>query len=314
MSSRSMEIQGQDGSKFEILKGTKRELGRGLGFPSDDRTVSRHHIVLELKEDSGFRVLFQVIGKNPIWVCRRGDGDVKCLRRLESGEMGDDDMFCVSGKNPVWFSLREMAEGSGRLLENEDELTESLESVEGDGNFEFDSISVSDIDPVKEFGFLALGHEFDGYPKQMSRDINKWDWFLEDADKDSEETEDFDDTGTRAGKRKRKKDENDDDNDNWTGESKDDKKVIAKSKQSRRLEYSTRSKNPKKSQKDAKGGKNFMQKKTLPQDESDPDDEDEDTLGGFIVNDDEEEGEQETEDEEEEEEEFDEEDDEELDD
>ncbi|PWA66249.1 hypothetical protein CTI12_AA321370 [Artemisia annua] len=50
-----------------------------------------------------------------------------------------------------------------------DEFDEIWKSLVGGDVSDFD-------DPVKEFGFVVMGHEFDHYPKKMIRDIRNWDW------------------------------------------------------------------------------------------------------------------------------------------
>ena len=143
-----MEIQGQDdGSKIELENGHKTVFGRGFGFSTDDRTVSRRHLDLEVKPggtQTEPRVSFEVLGKNPVWVWSKEDGAVKVFRRSEKGELAAGDWFCVSGKGPSWFNLRKVGvedREEKRVSEDESELAEPDESLEG-----FD---VSGIDPVK---------------------------------------------------------------------------------------------------------------------------------------------------------------------
>lgn len=141
-----MEIVGQDGEKIAVGKGHKAVFGRGFGFNTDDRTVSRRHVELEVNAEAGSqtepRVSFDVLAKNPIWVRSKKDGEVRVFRSLEKGELVAGDWFCVSGKRPSWFSLRkarvEVEEGETRALEVETELAES-----------FEDFDVSGIDPVK---------------------------------------------------------------------------------------------------------------------------------------------------------------------
>lgn len=163
-----------------------------------------------------------------------------------------------------------------------------------------------------EFGFVVMGHEFDCYPKKMIRDIKNWDWFI---DEPGEEESESDEVGVSkrkgGGRRKRKNSGGVEDDNEWTGESDEDKEVLAKSSKAKRPKYSTRSKGSDRPVKAAKIGSNSLQIK----DEEDDEDEDEDdeTLGGFIVDEDSagEEFENDDEEDEDEEEEFEEEDEEE---
>ncbi|KAK9280807.1 hypothetical protein L1049_003696 [Liquidambar formosana] len=312
-----MEIEGEDGSRIQLKKGSNTEFGRGLGLRTNDQTVSRHHVLFKLDIDknqtdpeSETRAWFQVIGKNPVWVLSSRSGEIRVFRRCEKGEMEVGDRLCVSGKNPVWFALKRN--------EFEEELAESLQtstsSRSSNGGFatgedmEFECIDASDIDPVKEFGFLVMGHEFDRYPNQMIHDIKKWDWFLEEPRKDSEDDNVLEKNQKRGLRRKRKKDEAIDDDD-WTGESEDDKEPIAKLGKVQKPKYSTRSKDCNKPLKGT-SSKDSVQKRTIYANNEYDENEDDDTLGGFIVDNDEvEQKEESDEDEEEEEEDYEEEDD-----
>lgn len=287
-----MEIEGEEGSKVALGRAPATTVfGRGLGFSTDDRSVSRKHLLLQGVGDDGTvepRVSFQVLGKNPVWVRSRSGGGIRVYRRSESGEIGVGDRFCVSGRRPVWFDLRKIegggrgGSGSERNSECESELAESAESVD-----------VSSIDPVKEFGFLVIGHEFDQYPKQMLRNAKHWDWFLEDPSKGSDDSGD-EDEGTKAkcrGRRKRRRVEGENgDDDEWTGESEDEKGVLATVRKAKKPSYRTRSKDnrkvkpPKSTRSDR-----TSQKKRSPRSE---DEEDDETLGGFIVDEEDVEGEQ----------------------
>ncbi|KAH7547154.1 chromatin modification-related protein EAF7 [Ziziphus jujuba] len=308
-----MEIVDEDGAKIAIPNGVKVVFGRGFGFNTDDRTVSRRHVELEVYDEAGGsqtepRVSFEVLGKNPIWVRSRTDGEVRVFRRLEKGEMVPGDSFCVSGNRPTWFSLRKV--GVGDEVEVEEGETRAL-AVEGELAESFEDFDVSGIDPVKEFGFVVMGHEFDLYPKHKIRNMKSWDWFLEEPRKESEgDDEKFEKKVRTTGKRKKRKDEGNDDDDEWTGESEDDKELVVNMKKVNRPKYSTRSKDRDEPQKYKKSSKISKQKKTYVADE----DEDQETLGGFVVGDDEVDQEETNDEEEEEEEEFVEDDDDELDD
>ncbi|XP_062087704.1 transcription elongation factor SPT6 isoform X1 [Humulus lupulus] len=299
-----MEIEGQDGTKVALENDHKTVFGRGFGFSTDDRTVSRRHVALEVKPESTRsepRVWFEVLGRNPVWVWSEEDEEVRVFRRSEKGELAAGDWFCVSGKGPIWFKLRKIRVEDGekkRVLEGESELMESL----GSGS-KFESFDVSGIDPVKEFGFVVMGHEFDLYPKHMIRDVKNWDWFIEEDRNDSgdDDDDDFENKKKkRVGKKRKKKEENEDDD--WTGETEDDNDMVVSNvgKVNNRPKYSTRSKDRDKSpHKDTQGSEKSRLKKI------DRDDDDDETLGGFIAGDDELDQEEETSGNDEEEEEFD---------
>lgn len=123
--------------------------------------------------------------------------------------------------------------------------------------------------------------------------MKTWNWFLEEPNEDSDEDEVSHKKGKKGLRRKRKKDEGNDD-DEWTGESEDDKEVIAEVRKVQKPKYSTRSKERGKPIKDIGIKEHSVQKKTVDLNEEDEEDEDDDTLGGFIVeNDDMEEKEEE---------------------
>ncbi|GFP85693.1 hypothetical protein PHJA_000713000 [Phtheirospermum japonicum] len=279
-----MEVVSENGFKTQIKPGQTRELGRDHSLNSSDRTISRRQVsffIPRVAEKQETLIRFEVLGRNPIYVSK--DNEVKIFRRFERGEMGDGDMFCVSAKNPVWHTLRKTEDdctAGVRRNDSESELAASSErefGFEGIEDLQHESVDNSDIDPVKEFGFVVIGHEFDSYPKNMIRDIKNWDWFIEEARKDTEDDDD-DDEGK---KRKRKKGpENDDDE--WTGESEDDKVLIDKSRKAQRPKYTTRSKDHGESSKSS-----TRKSRELDEEEEEDDDEDEDdeTLGGFIVDD-----------------------------
>lgn len=148
-----MEIQGENGFKTQLKKGSKTELGRGLlGFDSKDRTVSRRHVSFEPKNKG--RVHFKVIGRNPIWVKSRVSDEIRVFRRWEGGEIEDGDMFCVSAGKPIWFAARRLEFGGEdeREIGEETELDEGLQSrfgLRSVGDLELDSFDVTGVDPVK---------------------------------------------------------------------------------------------------------------------------------------------------------------------
>lgn len=289
-----VEVEGEDGSKFAFKLGDDDEaktlFGRGCGFNTNDRTVSRRHVSFQLNSEPEPepRVSFEVIGKNPFWVWTNNDRALTLFRKFEKGHLQFGDRFCLSGKVPIWFNLKKT------------ELQEGAENEEMD---------VSGFDPVKEFGFLVMGQEFDNYPKGMIRNVKDWEWFLEEPRKDSEDEEDFG-KERREMRRKRKKGKDNNEDDEWTGESEDDKNFVAKIRKGKMPRYSTRAKDSEGPNRGAKGSGNSKQKKATGVNgtvEEEEDDDDDETLGGFIVED--EDDKEEEENSEEEEDEFEEEDD-----
>ncbi|KDP40756.1 hypothetical protein JCGZ_24755 [Jatropha curcas] len=269
-----MEIEGDDGYKIELKHdGSSAAFGRGLGFNTKDRTVSRHHVLFQpckTENQTEPRVSFQVIGKNPLWL-RSGDAgsETRVFRKLEKGEVAVGDCFCISSQNPVWFKLK-------RIIGEESDLNGS---------------DVSEMDPVKEFGFLVIGHEFDCYPKERICDVKNWDWFLEEAEQDSEDDDSDKKKKKRSGRRKRRKNGGNAEDDDWTVESEEDKETVSKIRKIGRSKYSTRSKDKNKlDKKDEERKKESWQSKAMSSNEEDSEnedeDEDDDTLGGFIVDDD----------------------------
>ncbi|EOA31096.1 hypothetical protein CARUB_v10014249mg [Capsella rubella] len=274
-----MEIEGEDGAKLFLKAGVKSVFGRGAGFNTGDLTVSRRHVSFELKpaaagteRSESDRVYFEVLGRNPVWVKTGELGEkIRTFRKSETGEIAGGDRFCVSGHNPIWFTL-----------ENCDEVMEERRTL--DSESEFGIIEISDIDPVKEFGFLVIGKEFDQYPKSRMRDIKQWEWFLEDSTNGRNSDDDDGDKKRRKGlgkKRSRKKGNEDDD---WSVESDEDKELMVKSKRVMVTPaYSTRSK--KKTKNDTNASSSGTQ--TKQRGGVDFEDDDDETLGGFIVSDEE---------------------------
>ncbi|KVH97945.1 Forkhead-associated (FHA) domain-containing protein [Cynara cardunculus var. scolymus] len=285
-----MEIESKTGFKTRLHERSESfDFGRESGFNPTDRTVSRRHISFKLHEDRT-RVYFQVEGKNPVWVHDSINDEIRVYKTSEGGEMKSGDSFCVSSKNPIWFNLKKIAseedddDKSKSELRFDDVLAETSGSGIDYGEIDIGG-DVPQIDPVKEFNFVVMGHEFDYYPKKLIRDIRNWDWFLEEPKEKSDD--DDSERKTKKGTRKRKKGgrKDNDDDDVWTGESEEDAEMIKKLKN-----------NQKKNKKDA--GASTSTKYAKDED----DDEDDETLGGFIVDDDE--TREEDDDDEEEEEEF----------
>ncbi|KAL4574692.1 hypothetical protein LXL04_021528 [Taraxacum kok-saghyz] len=282
------------GSKIRLEEGSETfDFGRELGFISNDRAISRHHISFKLHDDQT-RVHFQVEGKNPVWVRNSKNDEIKVYKRSEGGEMKSGDSFCVASKNPVWFNLKGIGYKDEEDNESKSEISLDEAFTETSG-IEYDEIETSDIshiDPVKEFNFVVMGHEFDHYPKKMVRDIKNWDWFLEEDKQESDEDE-VSERKRKKNTRKRKKKSGDDDDDDevWTGESEEDVEMIKKMRNGPKPKYSTRSKKQDKN-KGSVGStsKSAMDttKKYANDDDGDDDgdgDEGDETLGGFIVDD-----------------------------
>ncbi|KAL6539234.1 hypothetical protein OROGR_011883 [Orobanche gracilis] len=309
-----MEVVSEDGSKTQIKTGQTRELGRANGLNSSDKTISRRHLsffIPRVTNDQEIFLQFEVLGRNPVYVSK--DNEVKIFRRFERGEMEDGNLFCASAQKPVWYTLRKIETCGEDVRRNdlENELagdSESMSGFKGAEDLPHEGVHISHVDPVKEFGFVVMGHEFDSYHNKKIRDIKNWDWFLEGAKKDSEDDDDDDDDCTKRNKsarRKRKKGTQNDDED-WTGESEDDKVLIDKSRKAQRPKYTTRSKDRAKlSGKDPSKNKSSKGKeiRELEDEEDEDEDENDETLGGFIVDDEKLEVEEEIDDEENEEEE-----------
>lgn len=302
-----MEIEGSDGSNTLLKPCSTTVFGRGKGFHPNDLAVSRRHISFEFTpsidppdSQTGPRISFEVLGKNPVWVYSKNEGGkIRTFKRFQRGQLRIGDMFCVSAKDLVWFTVKEVEkevvdERESKRGEIEDrvsnELSQSLEISYGvnerNGASGLDAVDVSSIDPVQEFGFLVTGHEFDQYPKQMIRDVKNWDWFLEDPRGDSDEEEVAEKRERRGGRRgKRKKTKGDDDADEeWTGESEDEEVVNTSARKAQRPTYQTRSKDQGKPSWNRKSNAKTSTKKE--EEEEYEEDEEDETLGGFIVEDD----------------------------
>jgi hypothetical protein len=153
---KAMELEGEDGSRIALQDGQKKTVfGRGLGFHTNDRTVSRRHVLLGVltSEDksgsqTGPKVSFEVVGKNPIWVRESGGGGIRVFRRDENGVVAPGDWLCFSGRTPVWFTVRgsRCGEGEKRVLGCKNGLDANLRS----------GFDVSEIDPVKGMHFMFL--------------------------------------------------------------------------------------------------------------------------------------------------------------
>ncbi|CAM8948552.1 unnamed protein product [Rhodiola kirilowii] len=288
-----MEIESDNGDKINLKPNSRTQLGRGFGIQTNDRSVSRRHIWLELHsnhhkayQNSKPRVSFEVVGKNPVWVRSGESGEIRVYRKGEGGELGSGDAFSVSGKKHFWF----------RLIGEVGERVED-EGFEDVSDLEFESFDVSNVDPVKEFGFIIMGHDFDSYRKKMLHDAKNWNWFL-DAPKKGSDDEDDVGQASRRPRRKRKKGKHDyqGDDDEWEGESEEDKELVSKTKKVPRPTFSTRSKDRGKVTKTRmKGNDKFKSHDSGISsemgmgnaDDNEDKEEDDETLGGFIVDDEE---------------------------
>ncbi|PWA94904.1 hypothetical protein CTI12_AA031450 [Artemisia annua] len=271
-----MELESRNGSKIKLQKNpnTPINLGRNSLSQTPDKTVSRHHITLNYNTQKGI-LKFVVYGKNPIWVHEFEKDEIKVYRRGNKGELKVGDSFCVGFKDFVWFKVRKIDgvdDGEDVKMELGDEFGEIGESLGGG-----DVIHVDVDDPVKEFGFVVMGHEFDNYPKKMIRDIRSWDCNRK---------------AKKGKRRKRKKGaaNDDEDDDVWTGESEEDAEFIKKLRNDTKPNYKTRSIDQKKNRKGAstsRSGTDTTKSSAMDVDAEDDDDEDEndETLGGFIVDD-----------------------------
>ncbi|KAL6839555.1 hypothetical protein ACP4OV_030825 [Aristida adscensionis] len=325
------------------------DLGRGvMGVgPSKDRTVSRRHVSLRLRlggggEEEEPAVAFEVVGRNPVVVRRSTDGvgsgrSSRVFRRGEEGELRAGDALSLSLRAPAFWAVRRKTEGNGdgeveasvldavarrewrtrerkerERLAMEEEVAEATEEGEkGAAGSEVEGmeIDLATVDPVREFGFLSMGHEFDSYPKGRIRPPKDWNWFLEEIRRSSDDEDDevgHSRSKPKGGGGKKKKKDGEGEDEDWTDESEDEKETLAKDPTLKRTKYITRSKDPKKPRKGTSkvtSGNNNEDDET----EEEEDEEDE-TLGGFIVNEDDDEPMEELSDEEEEED-FDDEDD-----
>ncbi|XP_020573845.1 uncharacterized protein LOC110020180 [Phalaenopsis equestris] len=288
---------------------------------SSDRSISRYQVSLQYLDTRADNLdtnnhaeepllSFEVVGKNPILVCS-GDGEGKRIyRKAEKGVLKAGDRISLSIKNPNFFFVRRREGRKGevessvldalarrerrtQLRRKEEEEREKLEEVGGknemvweDSGLEIGSLDISKIDPVKEFGFLVRGHEFDHYPRRKIRPFTRWSWFLEDPRcvTDEDDDEDALRTSLKVKHRKKKKggDENDED---WAEENEDLSIFAAKHGSSKRPSYSTRSKEPKKPHTNIRDGNKSL-KKGFKDEQEELVNEDDETLGGFIVSDD----------------------------
>ncbi|GFZ11743.1 hypothetical protein Acr_23g0001280 [Actinidia rufa] len=105
-----MEIECEDGTNTLLKNGFKREIGRGLGFDSKDRTNYCRHVSFELRTHSNSnanaRGCFEVIGNIPCWYTTAQVVKLGFFGIQRGGEVEAGDMFCVSAKKSVWFAVK----------------------------------------------------------------------------------------------------------------------------------------------------------------------------------------------------------------
>ncbi|KAK8970086.1 hypothetical protein KSP40_PGU012897 [Platanthera guangdongensis] len=313
------------------------DLGFSLGSSSSDRTISRRHIsfqflhtgddTVDTDDDSARQLLlsFEVIGKNPISVLSKDAERNRVYKKSEKGVLNAGDLISLSIKKPNYFSVKR-SEGKNEEVDSsvldavkrrekrtrqrrrEAEEREKSEEAAGEdddvvwegSNAEIGSSDVSEIDPVKEFGFLERGREFDRYPMHKIRHFKDWNWFLEDTRVvSSEDDEEEDETSIIKLKGKNKLHKNikrgEEDDEEWIVEKEEEGNLAAKAGSAKRSILSTRSKDPKKPRNDVRDSKKAAEKKFNSRGEV-VDDEEDETLGGFIVGDDDVEEEEEEED------------------
>uniref|UniRef100_A0A0D3GHY4 Uncharacterized protein n=1 Tax=Oryza barthii TaxID=65489 RepID=A0A0D3GHY4_9ORYZ len=250
-----------------------------------------------------------------------GGGGSRVFRRGEAGELRDGDGLALSLRSPssVWAVRRSSSKGGDgdgdveaevldavarrerrtrerkererRAAEEAMEVTADEEAAvaaeaasNGDSDAEAEDLNfdLASIEPVREFGFLSMGHEFDKYPKGRIRPPKDWNWFLEEVRKGSDDEDD--EGGKFKGKGANKKNEGQREDEDWIGESEDKKDSLSRGSSVKRSKYVTRSKEPKKPRKEKTETKDKNKNSGDEVDEGDEDDEEDETLGGFIVN------------------------------
>ncbi|KAH7288786.1 hypothetical protein KP509_31G043100 [Ceratopteris richardii] len=382
-----MELASENGLYLSIPRGCKRELGRESMIGISDKTVSRKHILVELKDESeevrpedhsespcGLSV--EVLGTNPICIYHAGKSPgtknnserMVFLKRGEKDTIFPGDRISLSLKHPMFFTAKEDRKGnlsprnlnqgagasishnisqsdaSKNICSSEDiaanekagiaeavarrqrraierrkqqelmlqESAEELHRVQSEQNEQApklqdvfkgkeasadfqqeasgnngDFIKTQDIDPVKEFGFLIEGSEFDQY-KHFRQHKGRWIYPYSASPTRSSSEDDLGDT-PRHGSRG-KKVENDDEE--WTGDDEEEMRAVSSAKKSKRsTKLNLRSCDPSTSKmKDASATKKnaYHDNIAKAQREAEAEDETDETLGGFIVNDEEE--------------------------
>lgn len=178
--------------------------------------------------------------------------------------------------------------------------SENVPNVENEGSKQKDIfVNTENIDPVKEFGFLVEGSEFEQYKNRHKPDGGRWVWppaAKSPAEcRSDEDDEDQQEKHTRSSRGKKRADEDDDE---WRGDDREEKLAIASAKKPKvGAKVNLRSHEPSSSKKRDNAIKKAVshsmvkdrRKRLEDEDEDEDEDEADETLGGFIVDDDEEE-------------------------
>lgn len=151
-------------------------------------------------------------------------------------------------------------------------------------------IKTENIDPVKDFGFLVEGSEFDQYKNRCQSVGGRWIWPPPTSSAKSPRDDDIEDRHTKKRGRKKTREEDDDE---WGGDDQEEEVAIASAtkrkvgaKLNLRSHEPSTSKNRDVSIKSKKPGGRTV--KNREEEEEEDEDEADETLGGFIVNNDEE--------------------------
>ena len=157
-----LEIEGEDGCKlgFGVRQAQNTVLGRGCGFNTKDRTVSRRHVSFQLNSDSDsdseegrVSVSFEVIGRNPIWVwsTTSDGGALRLFRKFDKGQLEFGDRFSLSAKTPFWFHFNKHPPYNyeAAVAESENENENENEGPSSRADLDVDQFDLSQIDPVK---------------------------------------------------------------------------------------------------------------------------------------------------------------------
>lgn len=182
-------------------------------------------------------------------------------------------------------------EGTGLMEEVEDVPNSESEA----SKLEKFSVDTENIDPVKEFGFLVEGLEFDQYKKRHKLDGGRWVWPpAEKSLADSGSDEDDQDQHERHRQSRKGKKRIDEDEEEWKGDDQDEKVAVASAKKRKEgAKVNLRSHEPSSSKKRdtavrkaVSGSKSKLQEEEIEdEDEEEEEDEADESLGGFIVND-----------------------------
>lgn len=173
-----MDLESDAGNKIPIESNSKtligRELGLGFGSSATDQTISSRHLSLQLIDEQ--RVGFEVIGKNPIWVCEGIDGERRVYKNSEKGELRIGDRVSLSLKKPCFWVLKRR-EGENEEEEDEEKrrVLDAVERrekrtrerrdkeekmkgvvVDGGDDEEIGDVDISGIDPIEGNKFLFL--------------------------------------------------------------------------------------------------------------------------------------------------------------